>query len=119
VPFLDHRLVEFAFRLPGDYKIHRAETKHVLREGLNGVLPDAIRTRKDKVGFRSDPGITWRFADRHRDSLLRNANEYEERWFDRSRVASLFDRSNGSAPAEFLLWRVVSTKLWLRGHWAG
>ena len=55
VPFLDHRMVEFAFRLPGEDKIHGAVTKHVLREGLAGVLPEAIRTRSDKVGFRADP----------------------------------------------------------------
>ena len=36
VPFLDHRLVEFCFRLPFDYKVHGANTKEVMREGAAG-----------------------------------------------------------------------------------
>jgi asparagine synthase (glutamine-hydrolysing) len=118
VPFLDHRLVEFAFRLPGDYKIRGAETKHVLREGLKGILPEAILARRDKVGFRPDPGITWRFAANHRESLLASETEFEARWFDQPALERLLCTSDRSEQAEFILWRVISTKLWLRNHWS-
>lgn len=48
VPFLDHRIVEFAFTLPDDAKIHQGRTKRILRDSMNGILPDAITNRTDK-----------------------------------------------------------------------
>jgi asparagine synthase (glutamine-hydrolysing) len=118
VPFLDHRLVEFAFRLPGDEKIHGAVTKHVLREALVGILPEPIRARTDKVGFRADPGITWKFADRHRDAILCSATPYDDRWFDREALAQLVSSSDRTPEREFALWRAISLKLWLAGNWS-
>jgi len=118
VPFLDHRLVEFAFRLPGEEKIHGATTKHVLREATRGLLPEPIRTRADKIGFRADPGITWAFAARHRDALLRRTTPFEERWLDHAAVQRLVACTDRSREAEFALWRVISLKLWLASTWA-
>ena len=45
VPFLDHRLIEFANRLPANYKLKGLTEKYLLRESMRGELPDAVRTR--------------------------------------------------------------------------
>jgi asparagine synthase (glutamine-hydrolysing) len=45
VPFLDHRLIEFANRLPVNYKLKGLTEKYLLRESMRGELPDAVRTR--------------------------------------------------------------------------
>jgi len=58
LPFLDYRLVEFGVSLPDEYKIRDGATKAVVREGLRGVLPDAIIARHDKVGFAA-PEQPW------------------------------------------------------------
>ncbi len=50
-PFLDHRIVEFAFRLPGGMKIQNRTTKSILRKALRGIVPDAILDRNDKKGL--------------------------------------------------------------------
>jgi asparagine synthase (glutamine-hydrolysing) len=118
VPFLDHRLVEFAFRLPGEEKITGAVTKHILRESLAGVLPDAIRARTDKIGFRADPDITWTLARRHRDALLTSATQYEDRWLEREALARLLTSPDRSPDTEAALWRVISLKLWLARNWS-
>ena len=39
LPFLDHRLVEFALRIPDSYKIDRGWTKLVLRQAMKDYLP--------------------------------------------------------------------------------
>ena len=44
-PFLDHTLVEFANRLPPQWKIQGLSEKHVLRKALAGLLPEAILKR--------------------------------------------------------------------------
>jgi asparagine synthase (glutamine-hydrolysing) len=51
LPFLDHRLVSFAFQLPDDWKIRGAWNKYVLREAMKGRIPESVRTRSDKMGF--------------------------------------------------------------------
>ena len=57
-PFLDHRLAEFAFRLPVAAKLHRGETKVVLRRAMAGRLPAAVLARHDKLGYQA-PLLTW------------------------------------------------------------
>lgn len=50
-PFLDYRLVERTLSLAGEQVIKQGMTKHILREAMKGTLPEAIRMRRDKVGF--------------------------------------------------------------------
>jgi len=51
LPFLDHKLVEFIFSLPSNFKIHDGWTKWLLRKAIDKKLPDEIVWRKDKVGY--------------------------------------------------------------------
>ncbi|MBK6931683.1 MAG: asparagine synthase (glutamine-hydrolyzing) [Saprospirales bacterium] len=58
VPFLDYRLVERTLTVPDELIIHKGMTKHILREAMKGTLPEAIRMRRDKVGFET-PEAEW------------------------------------------------------------
>jgi len=58
VPFLDHRLVEFALGLGDEHKLSGSETKKILREALADVLPPMVRDRRDKLGFAT-PESNW------------------------------------------------------------
>jgi len=44
-PFLDHRLVEFASRLPIEHKVRGLATKRVLRRAVADLVPPPIRRR--------------------------------------------------------------------------
>lgn len=57
-PFLDHRLVEFCFALPDEWKVGKGWTKRLLREAMAGRVPDKVRLRRDKVGFEA-PDVLW------------------------------------------------------------
>jgi asparagine synthase (glutamine-hydrolysing) len=49
-PFLDHRIVEYAARLPHDFKVRGSKLKFILRELMRDKLPASVLTRK-KEGF--------------------------------------------------------------------
>jgi len=51
MPFMDWRLVTYGASLPEESKIGGGYTKRVLREAMNGLMPDAIRLRTAKIGF--------------------------------------------------------------------
>ena len=49
-PFLDDDLVDFARRIPHEYKYRHGQTKYLLKSALRGVVPDAVLERRKK-GF--------------------------------------------------------------------
>ena len=57
VPFLDHELLEFAARIPPEYKLRGMERKHVLRRAVRDLLPASFFDRR-KMGF-SAPLAVW------------------------------------------------------------
>lgn len=74
VPFLDHKLIEFALSIPAEQKIQGGLTKMILRESLRDILPVSVYKRKDKIGF---------------------ATPIEERFFPTSlNISDSFNKSN-------------------------
>jgi len=118
VPFLDARLVDFAFSLPEAFKIRGVTTKYVLREAMRGLIPEEIRTRKDKIGFRASPQHTLEFVRCRYESLCANDSSWEERWFDPAGVGRLFTEALDAASGDFPVWRIVNVKLWARDLWS-
>lgn len=58
-PFYDRQLVEFGARIPADLKLEGIErTKRLFRKAMEGVLPDVVNARKDKLGH-SVPLKNW------------------------------------------------------------
>ena len=51
-PFLDHRVIEFANRLPPRYKLMGLTEKYLLKRSMTGLLPESVRTRS-KQPYRS------------------------------------------------------------------
>ena len=76
VPFLDHKLVEFAMSLPRSMKYRNGETKYILKRALRGIVPECVLGRK-KQGFGA-PINEWMFdklGGRVEDTLLKFAVE--------------------------------------------
>jgi asparagine synthase (glutamine-hydrolysing) len=59
LPFFDRELVEFGTRIPARLKLEGVErTKRLFREAMEGILPDVINHRRDKLGH-SVPLKNW------------------------------------------------------------
>jgi asparagine synthase (glutamine-hydrolysing) len=121
LPFFDHRLVEFMFRIPGTLKFRQGVTKHLLREAMRGVLPEETRTRVKKTGWNA-PAHVW-FSGRGRDQVmdLVNSNSFKERnIYNVKEVIRLIDEHQQIVSAGKLvdnhmmfLWQLVNLELWL------
>jgi asparagine synthase (glutamine-hydrolysing) len=70
-PLLDHELLELAARIPSRYKVHRGQTKWVLKEAYRDRLPDDI-LRRPKQGFEipTDAWLRGPLRGRFEDTVL-------------------------------------------------
>jgi asparagine synthase (glutamine-hydrolysing) len=45
LPFLDHRIIDFAFRLPARWKIQGLKEKHILKQASEGLVTEGVKKR--------------------------------------------------------------------------
>lgn len=116
-PFLDYRLVEFAFSLGPEYKIHNGMTKYILRSSMKGRLPEKVLSRRDKMGFVTplDKWFATALKDKVRDIF--NSPEFRKRpYFDHDEVMAKFDgfSKGDDKSGQYTIWSWVNLELWLR-----
>ena len=58
MPFMDHRVVTFAFSIPWTSKIRNGFSKAIVRDAIAPYMPREIAYRKTKIGFNS-PVVDW------------------------------------------------------------
>lgn len=56
MPFLDYRIIEFAFSLPNNYKFRNGFSKAIVRRAARGIVPEPILNNKVKTGWNSPMG---------------------------------------------------------------
>ena len=111
VPFLDHRLVELAFKLPDSAKISNGVTKRVLRDALKGILPEAIAGRRDKKGFVTPGEVKWL---RGPLSFLLDQQFSDIDFLNQSKVRQvLADFKRGDNRQANLVWRLAVLRFWM------
>ncbi len=116
VPFLDHRLVEWATTVPLNLKIKGFDTKAIVKELAEKSLPMEIITRK-KSGF-GVPLSRWFRDDKGMGRYLKLFSEekYAQRgYIDSAVVRNLANEHlSGKFDHGELLWELVSLELWHR-----
>jgi asparagine synthase (glutamine-hydrolysing) len=115
VPFLDHKLVEFAATLPDAWKLSGFTTKRILRESMKGLLPESILNRP-KMGFPV-PFAGWTRGAWNgvaRDVLL-DRRSRERGLIDPAAVESLVrDHAAGRTEGGDRIWSLMNLELWHR-----
>ena len=113
VPFLDHRVVELSFQIPGEEKIRGGDTKVILKRAMKDLLPEEILHR-DKQGF-SIPIKNW-IRNELRSMMLDVLDEHKIRnqgLFDYRTVNRLVDEHlRGVENHSHRLWALMMFELW-------
>jgi asparagine synthase (glutamine-hydrolysing) len=114
VPFLDHRLVEFGFSLNDFDKINHGETKYILRQSLQSILPQKIVNRKDKKGFVTPGEVKWL---RGPLKFLLDSNFSNLSMLNQSKLKSVIDnyKAGDNSQAVFV-WRIAMLNYWIENN---
>jgi len=113
VPLLDYRLVEFAWRLPLDFKIHRGQGKRILRLILARYVPPRLFERP-KMGFNIPLGQWLRGPLRPWAEELLNPTKLQEQGiFNPAPIQQKWmEHLSGKRNRATQLWEILMFQAW-------
>lgn len=118
VPYLDdHRVIEFAWRLPMSMKIHSGQGKWILRQILYKHVPrELIERPKMGFGIPLDSWLRGALRDWAED-LLDETRMRTEGFFDTEAIQKMWrDHLAGTQNNQYYLWDILVFQEWLRAQ---
>ena len=112
-PFLDHELMEFAAKLPSDFKVRGFTKKYILRKAVKGLLTEKNISRK-KMGFGVPVGQWFRGELKGflRETVL-SGESLKRGYFRPDAVNRIVeDHISGKKDYTFQLWSLLMLELW-------
>jgi asparagine synthase (glutamine-hydrolysing) len=114
-PLLDHKVIEFAARLPADLKYHGRTSKYLLKRYAERKAP-ASAIRRPKMGF-SVPLATWLRGELRATAadLLLSERALQRGYFRPAEIKAMWSRhQEGSRDHAHHLWALMVLELWHR-----
>jgi asparagine synthase (glutamine-hydrolysing) len=102
-PFLDHRLIEFANRLPPYLKVRGLTEKYLLKKSMEGLLPESVRTRT-KQPYRAPDCASFFESGKpvdYVDDLFSSAKITSAGYFDATATNKLFEKCRTGRAVSF------------------
>lgn len=120
-PFLDHKVVDFAFGLPAEYKINGQLKKRVVQDAFRSMLPEALYNRP-KQGFEI-PLLDWfrkEMWSTINDDLLNESFVRAQGIFDPAAIEALKAklRSNNPEDSHATIWALIVFQHWWKKYLA-
>lgn len=117
IPFLDHRVIEFAWSLPLDLKIRNGQGKWLLRQLLYKYVPEKL-VERPKIGFEvpidswlRGPLQTWA------ESLLNPSRIRQENILNSEPIQRMWmEHLSGKRNWQRQLWTILMFQAW-KEHW--
>jgi asparagine synthase (glutamine-hydrolysing) len=119
VPFLDHKIVDFAFSLPAEFKIDRHQRKKILKDAFRDDLPAELLNR-GKQGFEV-PLLKWfrtELKSMIMDDLLSEQFITEQAIFNPAAIQELKKKLFSSSPGDAVekVWALIVFQYWWKKH---
>jgi asparagine synthase (glutamine-hydrolysing) len=115
-PFLDdHRVIEFAWRLPLEMKVHDGQGKWILRKILKRYVPEEL-TDRPKMGF-GVPIDTWLRGPLRAwaEELLDEKRMKEEGYLDPTLIQKRWqEHKKNQKNWQYPLWNILMFQAWLQ-----
>ena len=112
-PFLDHRLMAYAFALPSEDHIYRGTSKVILRRAASRLLPDAVRLASKRSV--QTPQTDW-FRGELKDWVRERIDTpsfWARGWVDEKRGRAAMERFfKGEGNNSFFLWQWINLEMW-------
>lgn len=118
-PFLDSRLVEFILSIPWDRRTRNGERKRILRASMQGIVPEAIRSRKGKGDWthRRDENLV-ALCRLNPPAPLENRSGRMGRYLDLRGAERLVTRfRTGARDLRWEVWFLITVDRWLETFW--
>jgi len=116
-PFLDYRMMEFAFSIPDSLKLKGGITKRILRETVGKDLPDSITKNRKKIGFHT-PFTDYITNDpvfkNYVTGILESESFKAKNIWDAKKISHFF--GNPTENPKFPYWRILNLELWARAY---
>jgi asparagine synthase (glutamine-hydrolysing) len=113
-PFLDHKVIEFAARLPASFKIRGWTLKYLLKKAAGRLLPAPILKRR-KMGFGVPVGDWMRGSLRPMlEEMLLSPQARTRSYFRPGRLRRLVAEHDGGQDHTYQLWALLWLELWHR-----
>lgn len=111
-PFLDHRLVELAFRQPAGRKIRNGEGKFLLRQMTSGLLAEGVQAPKRPVQTPQREWLRGPLADWAGERIEALAGE--SAWFDQGAMRAAWrGYLEGEGDNSYWVWQWLSAAMML------
>jgi asparagine synthase (glutamine-hydrolysing) len=114
LPFLDTRLVDCLWRWPAKLKLRDGVSKRVMREAMKGLIPEKVRTRRDKMGFAT-PQDRWlrEMLRPELESLFSSSSFARREYWDPCQLQKAYKRyCAGELEIGTSIWRCITLELW-------
>lgn len=114
VPILDHRVVEFAWKLPMALRVRNGKEKWLLRQLLYKFVPPPLIDRP-KMGFGMPIGVWLRGSLRDWAEELLNPTQLKQKgFFNPTLVRRVWNEHiSGARNWQYRLWNVLMFQAWL------
>lgn len=116
-PFLDKDLVEYSLKIEDGAKIHNGYTKYILREVMQGIMPEPVRKRVDKKGF-SVPQDEWFRIERFQKMVMDilQSESFAKRGFviPEEAIRLYKKHLSGEVNVSKDIWKWINLELWFR-----
>lgn len=120
VPFLDHRLVEYALCIPARFNIHGLSGKLVLKNAMKQILPESIISQK-KLGFPT-PWKYWITSEQFEqiERTLLESRTLSRNLFNPYAVKKMLkEHRSGFRDHTNRIWRLLNFEIWCRVFFDG
>lgn len=109
VPHLSKVTLDYALKLPINWRIRNGWTKYSLRKAMEGKIPEDVLWSNKKKGFPV-PQKFWVEKLRNEIEAILNSRDEIRKWIKVDNIISAIDNGKGNEP---YLWRAISVGMWL------